>query len=207
MMSKTNAALCATNTASDMKPPMASSVWHSPACTTAGTPYEGRLPIGSAEGIEGTTAQDLRDFYEKWYVPSNIAVIAVGHLPLDTLEALVEKHFDAIPEGEEPTAPETASALDPEPRFDIATSPGQGYSYLSLDIRLPSWDRNTVEGERQLWIEQLISIMLGNRLQDAYEQGYLSQTDPTHWRFVRPYPWFALLRHQLASRRLRNRSQ
>ncbi len=147
----------------------------------AGTPYEGRLPIGSAEGIEGTTAQDLRDFYEKWYVPSNIAVIAVGHLPLDTLEALVEEHFDAIPEGEEPTAPETASALDPEPRFDIATSPGQGYSFLSLDIRLPSWDRNTVEGERQLWIEQLISIMLGNRLQDAYEQGYLSQTDPTHW--------------------------
>ena len=146
-----------------------------------GTPYEGRLPIGSAEGIEGTTAQDLRDFYEKWYVPSNIAVIAVGHLPLDTLEALVEKHFDAIPEGEEPTAPETASALDPEPRFDIATSPGQGYSYLSLDLRLPSWDRGTVEGERQLWIEQLISIMLGNRLQDAYEQGYLSQTDPTHW--------------------------
>ena len=43
----------------------------------AGTPYEGRLPIGSAEGIEGTTAQDLRDFYEKWYVPSNMAVIAV----------------------------------------------------------------------------------------------------------------------------------
>ena len=146
-----------------------------------GTPYEGRLPIGSAEGIEGTTAQDLRDFYEKWYVPSNMAVIAVGHLPLDTLEALVEKHFDAIPESEEPTAPETASALDPEPRFEIATSPGQGYSYLSLDIRLPSWDRNTVEGERQLWIEQLISIMLENRLQDAYEQGYLSQTDPTHW--------------------------
>ena len=146
-----------------------------------GTPYEGRLPIGSAEGIEGTTAQDLRDFYEKWYVPSNMAVIAVGHLPLDTLEALVEEHFDTIPEGEEPTAPETASALDPEPRFDIATSPGQGYSYLSLDLRLPSWDRGTVEGERQLWIEQLISIMLGNRLQDAYEQGYLSQTDPTHW--------------------------
>ncbi len=146
-----------------------------------GTPYEGRLPIGSVEGIEGITAQDLREFYEKWYVPSNMAVIAVGHLPLDTLEALVEDHFSAIPEGEDPTAPETFSELDSEPRFDVATSPGQGYSYLSLDIRLPSWDRGTLEGERQLWIEQLISIMLDNRLQDAYEQGYLSQTDPTHW--------------------------
>jgi len=147
----------------------------------AGTPYEGRLPIGTVEGIEGITAQDLRDFYEKWYVPSNMAVVAVGHLTLDTLESLVEEHFGAIPEGEDPTPPDTFSELDPEPRFDIAASPGQGYSYLSLDIRLPSWDRTTVEGERQLWIEQLIAIMLGNRLQDAYEQGYLSQTDPTHW--------------------------
>ncbi len=152
-----------------------------PRAYDAGTPYEGRLPIGSIEGIEGITAQDLRDFYEKWYVPSNMAVIAVGHLRLDTLEDLVEKHFGAIPEGQDPTAPDTFSELDPEPRFDIATSPGQGYSYLSLDIRLPSWDRDTVEGERQLWMEQLIAIMLGNRLQDAYEQGYLSQTDPTHW--------------------------
>lgn len=147
----------------------------------AGTPYEGRLPIGSLEGIEGATAQDLRDFYEKWYVPSNMAVIAVGQLPLDILEGLVEKHFGAVPKGEDPTAPDRFSELDSEPRFDVATSPGQGYSYLSLDIRLPSWDRNTTEGERQLRIEQLISIMLGNRLQDAYEQGLLSQTDPTHW--------------------------
>ena len=146
-----------------------------------GTPYEGRLPIGSLEGIEGATAQDMRDFYEKWYVPSNMAVVAVGQLPLDILEGLVEKHFGPVPEGEEPTAPDRSSELDPEPRFDIATSPGQGYSYLSLDIRLPSWDLNTTGGERQLWIEQLISTMLGNRLQDAYEQGLLSQTDPTHW--------------------------
>ena len=152
-----------------------------PRMYSMGTPYEGRLPIGSLEGIEAITAQDLRDFYEKWYVPSNMAVIAVGHLTLDHLEALVKEHFDAIPAGEDPTDPERDSELDPESRFDIATSPGQGYSFLSLDIRLPSWDRGTVAGERELWIEQLISIMLGNRLQDAYEQGLLSQTDPTHW--------------------------
>lgn len=147
----------------------------------AGTPYEGRLPIGTVEGIAGISAQDLREFYEKWYVPSNMAVIAVGEIPVERLEALVKDHFDAIPAGTHSTAPETRSALDPKPKFAIATSPGQGYSYLSLDIRLPSRDLATAEGDRQWWIEQIISIMLGNRLQDAYEQGYLSQTDPTHW--------------------------
>ncbi|MDE0604361.1 MAG: insulinase family protein [bacterium] len=146
-----------------------------------GTPYEGRAPGGTVEHIEATTAEDLRDFYETWYVPSNMAVIAVGDLSLDTLESLVEEYFCAIPAGDAPPVVDNWSALNPEATFDTATSPEQSYSYLSLDIRLPSWDPNTIEGDRQLWIEQVISIMVENRLQDGYEQGFLSQIDPTHW--------------------------
>ena len=146
-----------------------------------GTPYVGRAPIGTTESIEATTADDLRAFYEKWYVPSNMAVIAVGDLPLDTLEDLVEEYFCDIAAGEAPPAPDNWSALNPNATFETATSPEQSYSYLSLDIRLPSWDPKTIEGDRQLWIEEIISIMVENRLQDGYEQGFLSQIDPTHW--------------------------
>lgn len=145
------------------------------------TPYAGRAPIGTVESIEETTAEDLRAFYERWYVPSNMAVIAVGDLSLDTLEDLVEEYFCDIPAGEDPSAPDNWSALNPEATFGTATSPEQSYSYLSLDIRLPSWDPNTVDGDRELWIEQIISIMVDNRLRDGYEQGFLSQIDPTHW--------------------------
>ena len=146
-----------------------------------GTPYEGRAPGGTVENIEATTAEDLRDFYETWYVPSNMAVIAVGDLPIDTLEDLVEEYFCGIPAGDDPPVVDNWSALNPEATFDTATSPEQSYSYLSLDIRLPSWDPNTIEGDRELWIEQIISIIVENRLQDGYEQGFLSQIDPTHW--------------------------
>ena len=146
-----------------------------------GTPYEGRSPIGTVENIEATTAEDLRDFYETWYVPSNMAVIAVGDLPLSTLEGLVGEYFSDIPAGAAPPAPSNCSALNPAPAFDVATSLEQGYSYLSLDIRLPSWAPGTIEGDRQLWMEEIISIMVENRLQDGYEQGFLSQIDPTHW--------------------------
>ena len=148
---------------------------------TAGTPYDGRDPIGTAESIESMTTAELRDFYETWYVPSNVAVIAVGDLPLDELEALVVEHFDAIPAGEAPPAPDQASPLQPEPVYEVATSPGQGYSYLSLDLGIPSWNPGTVGGERMRLMESLIAVMLESRLQDAYEQGYLSQIDPTHW--------------------------
>ena len=148
---------------------------------TEGSPYEGMAPIGTVEVIEATTAEDLRAFYETWYVPSNMAVVAVGDLSIATLEDLVEEHFCGISTGEAPAPADNWSALNSEAIFDTATSPEQSYSYLSLDIRLPSWDPNTIEGDRQLWIEQIISIMVGNRLQDGYEQGFLSQIDPTHW--------------------------
>ena len=111
-----------------------------------------------------------------------MAVIAVGDLSLDELENLLEEYFCGMPAGEAPSAPSSWSALSPERAFDVATSPEQGYSYLSLDVCLPSWDPSTIDGDRRLWIEEIIGIMVENRLQDGYEQGFLSQIDPAHCR-------------------------
>lgn len=143
-----------------------------------GTPYKGYQAIGTAESIESMTPGALRDFYETWYVPSNMAVIAVGDLPLDELETLVAEHFGPIRAGEEPPAPDTFSPFSPEGIYAVATSPSQGYSYMSLDIKIPSWPRGTVGGERLELMETLIALMLDARLKDAYEQGFLSQLDP-----------------------------
>ncbi len=148
---------------------------------TQNTPYEGRNPIGTVESILATTAQDLRDFYETWYVPSNMAVVAVGDLPVEELVGLVEQHFADIAAGESPGEVDSYSAIDHELMFANATSAEQTYPYLSLDIRLPSWDRNTVEGNRQLWIEWVVSNIVNSRLGDAYEQGLLSQIDRAFW--------------------------
>ena len=144
----------------------------------AGTPYEGRAAIGTAESIEAMSPEVLRDFYETWYVPSNMAVVAVGDLPVDELEALVAEHFGAIPAREAPPAPDTFSPISPEAVYAVATSPSQGYSYMSLDIKIPSLEPGTVGGERLFLMETLIALMLDARLKDAYEQGFLSQLDP-----------------------------
>ena len=150
------------------------------------TPYEGRAAIGTAESIESMTPETLRDFYEAWYVPSNMAFIAVGDLSVDELEALVEEYFGAIPAGEAPPAPDTFSPISPEPIYLTATSPSQGYSYMSLDLKIPPWDGGTVGGERTRLMESLLALMLDARLKDAYEQGFLSQLDPAKWN---PYSY------------------
>ncbi len=146
-----------------------------------GTPYEGRDPIGVVESVESMTPETLRHYYETWYVPSNMALVAVGALPLDELEALVEEHFGAIPAGQAPAAPDTSSPINPEAVYFTATSPSQGYSYMSLDLRTPTLDAGTAEGERLQLMESLISLIMDARLKDAYEQGFLSQLDPAKW--------------------------
>ena len=149
---------------------------------TEDTPYEGYHPIGTAEVIEAMTPDMLRDFYELWYVPSNMALIAVGDLPVDELEALVQEHFGDIPAGEAPPEPDKFSPISPAPVYLIATSPSWSYSYMSLDMKIPTWEGDTVEGERARLLESLLAHMLDARLKDAYEQGFLSQVDPAKWQ-------------------------
>ena len=40
--------------------------------------YAVRAPIGLTEVIESATAEDLRGYYERWYRPDLMAVVAVG---------------------------------------------------------------------------------------------------------------------------------
>ena len=74
---------------------------------TADTPYEQHPPIGSSAGIEAATAADLREFYDTWYVPSNMAVIAVGDLSVKRLEELTREYFGSIEAKDPPAAPDT----------------------------------------------------------------------------------------------------
>ena len=148
---------------------------------TQGTPYEGYYAGGTVAGIESTTAEDLREFYETWYVPSNMAIVAVGDRPADELYALIEQHFGSIEVG---TAPEfSVGELTPDqaPSFDVVTDDEYGLSFISLDIRIPTFDYSTVGGDRLLLLENLAATMVQNRLEDAFYRGELTQVDVPHF--------------------------
>ncbi|MGL5702265.1 MAG: M16 family metallopeptidase, partial [Cetobacterium sp.] len=48
--------------------------------------YSKRFPIGFPETINNATDKILRDYYEKWYQPQNMAVVAVGDFNPSTIE-------------------------------------------------------------------------------------------------------------------------
>ena len=147
---------------------------------TEGTPYEGRDPIGTLDTVNSMTAEDLRAFYEKWYVPGNMAVVAVGDMAVDDIESLVEEHFGPLPSGE-PRRPPTVYIPPAESSSHVVTDPRYGVTFISLDIPIDPHDLSTVGGDRLTTMESLIEVMITNRLSDAYHRGELSQVDPPHF--------------------------
>ena len=144
---------------------------------TQGTPYAGRDPVGTLETVNAMTADDLRAFYAKWYVPANMAVVVVGDMDVDDQQALVEEHFGPLPAGEGRRAP-SVYIPPAESSSHVVTDPRQGVTFISLDIPIDPHDLSTIGGDRLTTMEALIAIMIDNRLDDAYHRGELSQVDP-----------------------------
>ncbi|MDR1834293.1 MAG: insulinase family protein [Fusobacteriaceae bacterium] len=64
------------------------------------TRYYDRFPIGTVESIGKATPERLRLFYDTWYNPANMAVIAIGDLDIPRTEALIKKYFSYQPRQE-----------------------------------------------------------------------------------------------------------
>ena len=60
------------------------------------SPYR-RPVIGWMSDIAAYTPQDARDFYQRWYVPGNAALVVAGDVDPQEVKRLAEKHFGSIP--------------------------------------------------------------------------------------------------------------
>ena len=151
---------------------------------TDGTPYEQRPPKGDFEGIEDASAADLTEFYDTWYVPSNMALVAVGDLTDDELKELTEKYFGSIPAHDPPPAPATNSLLRPESRIEVIESPAQVDPLLSLYLQVPAGELATAQGQRTEQLDLLLANAINGRLRSAYDQGLLSLKSPLLWSYL-----------------------
>lgn len=64
--------------------------------------YAERLPIGKKEVLENFEYKTLTDFYKKWYRPELMAIVVVGDIDVDQMEASIKKHFNEIPKSKKP---------------------------------------------------------------------------------------------------------
>lgn len=65
-----------------------------------GHPYSWQV-IGSLEDLQNATLQDVKDFFNRWYVPNNMILTVAGDFDKAQAKEWVKKYFDEIPRGED----------------------------------------------------------------------------------------------------------
>ena len=136
-----------------------------------GSRYAERLPIGLPEIIESADPERLRRFYEQWYRPDLMAVIAVGDFESDTMIEQIVENFsgDWGPESpDERTVYGIPSHEDT--RFAIATDPELPNNVVSVLVKEPYEATETVADFRKQLVESMARSMLNQRLNELVQK-------------------------------------
>ena len=136
-----------------------------------GTRYEHRNLIGHLDGLKSFDHSSLENFYHKWYRPEYQAVVIVGDINVDEVEAKLQELMADIP-ASPADAPQKEVIVVPdnkEPIISIFEDPEMTQSGASLFIKrqaLPKQLNNTVVAEQLALIDALASEMANARLQE-----------------------------------------
>jgi zinc protease len=133
--------------------------------------YATRLPIGNERSIMAATPARLRGFYDRWYRPDLMAVVAVGDFSPVEIESLIRQHFSGIKA--KPDAPKRMDATVPgnaAPLIAIATDKEATSSSVNLIFKVPAVPTKTVGDYRRDLIERLYLGMLNSRLDEISQK-------------------------------------
>ena len=134
-----------------------------------GSKYANRLPIGTEEVLENFEYETIRKFYADWYRPNLMAVIVVGDIDVDAMEAKVKSHFSGIKNPKKAREREIFQVPNHKETFVAVESDAeQPYSMVQIYFKDPKPVKvvNTVEGYKRMITIQMFSSMLNNRIEE-----------------------------------------
>lgn len=139
-----------------------------------GSKYEDCLPIGSMDIVDHFPYQDLRDYYHKWYRPDLQAIIVVGDINVDEVEQKIKKVFSPIPMPANPAKRIYYPVADNDSMI-VAYLRGKEQPIMLVNLYMkrdatPDSLKNSEQYLRESYIDNLISYMLGDRLDDMQDR-------------------------------------
>jgi zinc protease len=138
------------------------------------SPY--RHPVvGWMGDLDHMTASDVRDFYHRWYVPANAAVVIAGDVDPVKVRALVEKYYGSIPARPVPVRKPTEEPAQKGVRRVEFKAPAE-QSYVALAFKVPQLTsfEHTPQNDDALALTMLAAVLdgyEGARLDRALTQG------------------------------------
>jgi zinc protease len=136
------------------------------------TPLEGVNVGGTVDSIIAINDDVLRAYYDTWYRPDNMAVVAVGDRSLDDLEQEIIDRFASMePRGATPQPEPLVIDYRTEPLVDVIIEPSFGDSFVSVDYPLRDWNLGTRDGTELVYTEFILGQMMDERLNDGIASG------------------------------------
>ena len=110
------------------------------------SPYR-RPIVGWMNDLDAMTPNDAREFFKRWYVPANAAVVIAGDVDVAQASAWAKKYYGPVPKR---AVPERKPRVEPAQtglrRIDFKAPAEQ--SFVSLAFKVPSLDSLAKAGEK-----------------------------------------------------------
>ena len=136
-----------------------------------GSRYADRLPIGLEEVIRNFQRPVITRFYNDWYRPDLQAVIIVGDIDVNAMEAKIHEYFDSRKAVENPRPrPEFDIPGNKEPLVAIATDKEATNASMMLFWKHKKAPQGTIGDYRASLVRNLVSGMLDDRYNELSEK-------------------------------------
>ena len=139
-----------------------------------GSKYGERLPIGLMSVIDSFRPETLRAYYHKWYRPDNQAIIVVGDIDVDHIEAKIKELFSGIKV--DANAPKVVAEAVPDNKEAIYVFEKDKEQQMSQVIIMMKHDAVAPEDKTTLayliqdYGVNVISQMIGQRLSEMAQE-------------------------------------
>ncbi len=137
----------------------------------AGSRYGSRLPIGDKTTLETYKPATLRRYYDSWYRPDLMAVVAVGDFNKQQIETLIKRYLGAIPRK---SGSRTREVFPVPPQDSTLVSINSDKEATRSVIRLlykqPKRTNTTTATYRQHLVEALFGMMFNDRFSEITQK-------------------------------------
>ncbi len=136
-----------------------------------GSKYPDRIPIGTEEIIQTADAETFRRFYERWYRPDNMAVIAAGDFDPAEMEARIKARFSSLVRPDGPLdRPSHPIPPHEETLVSVIADPEVPSTSFVIYHLFPTRSTTTEADNRRSFVEAVFHGMLNLRLGELRQE-------------------------------------
>jgi predicted Zn-dependent peptidase len=130
--------------------------------------YNAHNFYGDLKDLEAATVADVKDFFNKYYIPNNAALVVTGDFEKSEAKTFIAKYFGKIPAGQFQTVPDISEPKQEKEKISVkidslANKPAIAFGYKMPAVGTPEYfamgvlDQVLLQGQDSRLFQKLIS--------------------------------------------------